>query len=62
MLDEREGEIREILNSIEAQQLGMVDFNDSLVKLVEAEYIHMRTAIESSPNVDELQMKLKKFT
>ena len=39
----------------------MVDFNDSLVKLVEAEYIHMRTAIEASPNVDELQMKLKKF-
>ena len=62
ILDEREGDIREIINSIEAQQLGMIDFNDSLVKLVEAEYIHMRTAIESSPNVDELQMKLKKFT
>lgn len=61
ILDEREGEIREILNSIEAQQLGMIDFNDSLVKLVEDEYIHMRTAIEASPNVDELQMKLKKF-
>ncbi len=62
ILDEREGEIREILNSIEAQQQGMIDFNDSLVKLVEDEYIHMRTAIEASPNVDELQMKLKKFT
>ena len=61
ILDEREGEIREILNSIEAQQVGMIDFNDSLVKLVEDEYIHMRTAIEASPNVDELQMKLKKF-
>ena len=61
ILDEREGEIREILNSIEAKQQGMIDFNDSLVKLVEDEYIHMRTAIEASPNVDELQMKLKKF-
>ena len=61
ILEEREGDLRDVLNSIEAQQIGMVDFNDSLVKLVEAEYIHMRTAIESSPNVDELQMKLKKF-
>jgi twitching motility protein PilT len=61
ILEEREGDLRDVLNSIEAQQIGMIDFNDSLVKLVEAEYIHMRTAIESSPNVDELQMKLKKF-
>jgi len=62
ILDEREGELREVLNSIEARQSGMIDFNDSLVKLVEEEFIHMRTAIENSPNVDELQMKLKKFT
>lgn len=61
ILDEREGDIREIINSVEAQQQGMIDFNDSLVKLVEDEYIHMRTALEASPNVDELQMKLKKF-
>ncbi len=61
ILDEREGDLREVLNSIEAQTIGMIDFNDSLVRLVEEEYIHMRTAIESSPNVDELQMKLKKF-
>ena len=61
ILDEREGDIREIINSVEAQQQGMIDFNDSLVKLVEEEYIHMRTALEASPNVDELQMKLKKF-
>jgi len=61
ILDEREGDLREVLNSIEAQTIGMVDFNDSLVRLVEQEYIHMRTAIEASPNVDELQMKLKKF-
>ncbi len=61
ILEEREGDLRDVLNSIEAQQIGMIDFNDSLVRLVEEEYIHMRTAIESSPNVDELQMKLKKF-
>jgi twitching motility protein PilT len=61
ILDEREGELREVLNSVEARQVGMIDFNDSLVQLVEQEYIHMRTALESSPNVDELQMKLKKL-
>ncbi|MEX0877215.1 MAG: PilT/PilU family type 4a pilus ATPase [Phycisphaerales bacterium] len=62
ILDEREGDLRDVLNSVEAQQIGMIDFNDSLVKLVENEFIHMRTAIEASPNVDELQMKLKKFS
>ncbi|MCC5821997.1 MAG: PilT/PilU family type 4a pilus ATPase [Phycisphaerales bacterium] len=61
ILDEREGDLRDVLNSIEARQVGMVDFNDSLVQLVEKEYIHTRVALEASPNVDDLQMKLKKF-
>jgi twitching motility protein PilT len=61
ILEGREGEIREYLNTIEAVQTGMKDFNLSLVDLVEKEYIHMRTAIESSPNVDELMMRLKKL-
>ncbi|MFG0244048.1 MAG: type IV pilus twitching motility protein PilT [Phycisphaerales bacterium JB054] len=61
ILEGREGELREYLNSIEAIQSGMKDFNLSLVELVEKEYIHMRTAIDSSPNVDELMMRLKKL-
>jgi twitching motility protein PilT len=61
ILEGREGELREYFNTIEAQQQGMKDFNQSLVELVEGEYIHVRTAIESSPNVDELQMRLKKL-
>ena len=61
VLDGREGDLREVLNSIEARQVGMIDFNDSLVKLVEDEYIHMRVAQENSPNVDDLMMKLKKL-
>jgi twitching motility protein PilT len=61
ILDGREGELREYLNAIEAKQIGMIDFNDSLVKLVEDEMIHMRVALESSPNVDDLQMRLKKL-
>jgi Tfp pilus assembly ATPase PilU len=42
-------------------QSGMKDFNQSLVELVEQEYIHMRVALEATPNADELMMRLKKL-
>ncbi|MEK6701156.1 MAG: PilT/PilU family type 4a pilus ATPase [Planctomycetota bacterium] len=61
VLDSREGELREYLKSIEAKQRGMIDFNGSLVELVEKEFIHMRTALEATPNADELMMRLKKL-
>jgi len=61
ILESREGELREYLKNIEAVQSGMKDFNQSLVELVEGEYIHVRVALEASPNVDELQMRLKKL-
>lgn len=61
ILEGREGELREYINTVEAIQSGMKDFNESLVQLVEQEYIHMRVALEASPNVDELQMRLKKL-
>ncbi len=61
ILEAREGEIREYLKSIEARQTGMKDFNESLVELVEQEYIHMRVAMEATPNADELLMRLKKL-
>ena len=61
ILESREGELREYLKSVEARQIGMKDFNQSLVELVEQEYIHMRVAMESTPNADELMMRLKKL-
>lgn len=61
ILESREGELREYLKTIEAQQSGMKDFNQSLVELVETEMIHMRVAMESTPNADELTMRLKKL-
>ena len=61
ILEGREGELREYLKSIEARQSGMVDFNQSLVDLVENETIHLRVAMEATPNADELQMRLKKL-
>ncbi|MFM9996473.1 MAG: type IV pilus twitching motility protein PilT [Phycisphaerales bacterium] len=61
ILEGREGELRTYLNSVEAIQAGMKDFNHSLVELVEGEYIHIRVALEASPNADDLQMRLKKL-
>lgn len=62
IMEGRESEIREIIVSQEAQQVGMMDFNGALVKLVEQEYIHMRVAMEVTPNADELRMRLKGIT
>jgi len=61
ILESREGELREYLKSVEATQSNMRDFNHSLVELVEKEFIHMRVAMESTPNADELTMRLKKL-
>ena len=61
ILEAREGELREYLKSIEARQTGMQDFNWHLVKLVEDEKIAMKVAEDSSPNVDEFRMMLKKL-
>jgi len=61
ILEAREGELREYLKSIEARQTGMVDFNESLVRLVEEEYVSLRVAEEASPNIDEFRMRLKKL-
>ncbi len=61
VLEGREGELREFLKSVEAKQSGMVDFNGSLVDLVEREMIHVRVAMEATPNRDELTMRLKKL-
>ena len=61
ILEGREGELREYLKSVEARQVGMIDFNMSLVQLVEKEFIALRVAEEASPNVDEFRMMMKKL-
>ncbi len=38
---------------------GMIDFNESLRRLVEAEYIDQATAYAAAPNPEELKMRLK---
>ena len=59
ILEARENELIEVIKAQESQQIGMIDFNGSLVKLVESEMIHMRVAMENTPNADELRMRLK---
>ncbi|MEX2217700.1 MAG: PilT/PilU family type 4a pilus ATPase [Phycisphaerales bacterium] len=61
ILEGREGELRQYLQSIEAIQRGMKDFNQSLVELVEGEFIHVRVALDASPNADDLNMRMKKL-
>lgn len=55
----RENELLDVIKSQESAQIGMIDFNGSLVRLVEREYIHSRVAMEATPNADELKMRLK---
>ena len=38
---------------------GMVDFGESIRRLIEEEYIHPRTGYAAAPNPDELRMRLK---
>ncbi|MCA9310493.1 MAG: PilT/PilU family type 4a pilus ATPase, partial [Phycisphaerales bacterium] len=59
IMEGRENELLDVIKAQESRQIGMIDFNGSLVDLVEREFIHTRVATESSPNVDELRMQLK---
>ncbi|MCH2137460.1 MAG: PilT/PilU family type 4a pilus ATPase [Phycisphaerales bacterium] len=57
ILEAREGELLEIIRK--SQEEGMIDFTQSLVDLVEGEYIHHRVAMEATPRPEELKMRLK---
>ena len=57
ILDGRHEELGDVIRS--GQHQGMIEFNNSLVELVEKEYIHPRTAMEVAPSADELKMRLK---
>lgn len=59
IMEARENELLDVIKSQESQQIGMIDFNGSLVKLVETEFIHTRVAFDATPNADELRMQLK---
>jgi len=58
--DAREQEIIDVIKA--NYDIGMQDFNESLRKLVEDEWIEVEVAYDVSPNPEELKMRLKGIT
>ena len=55
--EERERDIGTIIKSAHSE--GMMDFNESLRRLIEEEFIDLKTAYNVTPNPEELRMILK---
>jgi len=55
--EKREDEIPDVLKM--SYEEGMMDFNESLRRLVESEAVELAVAYAASPNPDELKMRLK---
>ncbi len=60
ILEAREGELLDIIKK--SHEEGMIDFNSSLAKLINEEYIHQSVGMESTPKPEELMMILKGFS
>ena len=57
IMEGRESELLELIRSCEHE--GMQDFNSSLLKLIEKDFVDPKVAYDASPNADELKMMLK---
>jgi twitching motility protein PilT len=55
--EEREVELPTVIRS--SYNEGMVDFTESLRRLIESEFIDVRTAFANAPRQEELRMSLK---
>ena len=55
--EERESDLPSVIRA--CQNEGMQDFTESLRSLVEEEWISLKVALQSAPNVEELKMALK---
>jgi twitching motility protein PilT len=55
--DGREAELTSVIKACSNE--GMQDFTESLKSLVETDWIDLKTALASAPNVEELKMALK---
>jgi twitching motility protein PilT len=55
--DQREGDIPAAIRAGTGE--GMLDFTESLRRLVEEEYVDLKIAMEHAPNVEELKMAMK---
>lgn len=57
ILEERESELGSVIRN--ERGTGMIDFNDMLAELVMKEIISSKEAIATSPNAEELRMRMK---
>ncbi len=57
ILDARENELDQVIKN--ERDTGMQSFADSLIQLVEKQYIHYKTAMAAATNPMEIKMKLK---
>jgi len=57
ILEGREGELLDVIKK--SREEGMIDFNSSLARLVDEEYVHQQVALEATPKPEELKMILK---
>ena len=57
MAEERENEVSAVIKSSHGE--GMLDYTESLRRLIEEEMIDLKTAYANAPNPDELKMSLK---
>ena len=60
ILKAREGELLEIIKK--SHEEGMVDLNSALLRLVESEWVSLKTAMEATPKPEELKMRIKGIT
>ena len=57
ILEAREGELLDVIKK--SHEEGMVDLNTALLRLVEQEWVSLKTAMEATPKPEELKMKIK---
>ncbi len=57
ILEAREGELLDVI--IKSHEEGMVDLNSALLRLVEQEWVSLKTALDATPKPEDLKMKLK---
>lgn len=57
ILESREGELLDVI--MKSHEEGMCDLNTALLRLVESEWVSLKTALEATPKPEDLKMKIK---
>ena len=57
ILESREGELLDVI--MKSHEEGMCDLNTALLRLVESEWVSLKTALDATPKPEDLKMKIK---